>query len=59
MKSVPNTRIAPQIHPDDLRRLSLDLHTLFMLGMIFMWITITIYFDFSHVSIYFSNKFNV
>jgi len=37
---------------------------MFMLKMIIMWITITIYFDFSHVSVYplfmlGSNKFNV
>ena len=32
-------------------RLSLDLQTLFMLSLISMRITITIYFDFSHVSI--------
>ena len=48
----------------DQSRLSLDLHTLFMLSMIIIWITITIYFDCSHVSIsslfmLSRNKFNV
>ena len=45
-------------------RSSLDLQTSFMLNMIIMCITITIYFDFSHVSMWSlfmlrNNKFNV
>jgi len=37
-----------QMHPG---RLSLDLHTFFMFSLSIMYIIITIYFDFIHVSI--------